>query len=434
MNIPVQPEQLITWAVLLFVLYSVVTDKIRFDIAAFGGLLLLGLLKIRPQNELFSGFSDTSIFVVAAVMILSTGIVESGILNGLGRHIAGKVQCPKKQILSISIVTGVISSLMNNVGAIGLMLPTAKRMASRAGVHRATFGMPMVFATILGGSVTLIGSSPNIIISTFRYQAFGEPFHMFDFTAHGLTMVASAIIFWFVAQWFGYTPLDRRCVKGCKIRAGEKSEAYEPPVDVPTEERNSRKSKIVLFTFVPVVILAGLGLVHSSIGFGFVAVMFILFGVISREKAYDALKIPTLVFLGSMISIATILEKTGALALLINPISGVVEKLPNLLSIIVFVFFSAFLANILDNSVAAVLMSPTAILLAQSPLISVSPDALLMAVSAGASLGIVLPTEQTTILAMTEMDLSTKRLAQQGIIVALVAGTLASLVISLVWA
>ena len=434
MGFSVQVGQIITWAVLLFVLYCVVTDRIRFDIAAFAGLLLLGLLQISSPKELFSGFADTSVIVVAAVMILSSGIVETGILNGLGRRIQTKFRCPKQQIFWISLVTGAVSTLMNNVGAIGLMLPTAKRMASRAGVHRATYGIPMVYATILGGSVTSIGCSPNIIISTFRYQAFGEPFRMFDFSAHGLTMLGSAILMWFVAQWLGYSPLDRRCVKGCTVKSGKREEAYEPAVDVPTEQRDSYKSKIVLFTFVPVVVLAGFGLVHSSIGFGFVAVLFVVLRVITIDQAYQSVKLPSLVLLGSMVSIATILENTGALALLIDPVTVVVEKLPHLLCIIMFVFVSALLANILDNSVAAVLMSPTAILLTKSALVTVSPDALLMAVSAGASLGLILPTEQTTIMAMTEMDFSAKRFARQGIPLTLVAGTLASLVISIVWA
>lgn len=430
----VQPEQIITWTVLLFVLYSLVTEKIRFDIAAFGGLLILGLLKISPSQELFRGFADTSVFVVAAVMVLSAGIVESGILNGLGRRISYISDCPKKQILYISMVTGAVSAFINNVGAIGLMLPTAKRMAARAGVHRATFAMPMVYATILGGSVTLIGSSPNIIISTFRSQALGQPFRMFDFAAHGLTMVAAAIVIWFVAQWLGYSPLDRSCVKGCQVGAGKNVEALEPAVDVPTAERNRRKSRMVLLTFVPVVILAAFGRVSTSIGFGSVAVLFVFLGVISWEKAYASLKIPTLVFLGSMVSIAAVLQDTGALSLLVDPVTGVVDKLPHLLSIIVFLFMSALLANLIDNSVAAVLMSPVALLLCQSPAVSVNLDALLMAVSAGASLGIILPTEQTTILALTEMEFSVKRFARQGIIIALIAGLLASLVIFLVWA
>lgn len=427
-------QQIVTLVVLLFVLYAVMTDKVRFDIAAFGGLLALGLLKITPTSELFLGFSDTSVFVVAAVMIISSGIVESGLLNGLGRSIAEKVQCPKRQIYYISLVTGGVSAFMNNVGAIGLLLPTAKRMAKRAGVHRATFGIPMVYATVLGGSITLIGCSPNIIISTFRFQALGQPFRMFDYAPHGLTMLLSAVIIWFVAQKWGYSPLDRRCVKGCTVVQGQKSEYYLTPEDVPTPERNPKKSRFVLFTFIPAVVLAAFGLVPTAVGFGLVAVLFILLGVISWEKAYGSLKIPALVFLGSMVSISTILEDTGTLALLIDPIEGFVADLPHLLAIIVFVLISAILANTLDNSVAAILMSPVALLLTQSNLLSISADALLMAVSAGASLGIIVPIDQAAILALTEMDFSTKRFAQQGIIVAGVAGLAASLMIKLVWA
>lgn len=430
----IQWQQTVTLAVLLFVLYAVMTDKIRFDIAAFGGLLVLGLLKIGPTSELFSGFSDTSVFVVAAVMIISSGIVESGLLNGLGRSIAEKVQCPKRQVYYISLVTGGVSAFMNNVGAIGLLLPTAKRMAKRAGVHRATFGIPMVYATVLGGSITLIGCSPNIIISTFRFQALGQPFRMFDYSPHGLTMLLSAVIIWIVAQKLGYTPLDRRCVKGCTVAPGQKLEYYVTPEDVPTPERNPKKSKFVLFTFIPAVVLAAFGLVSSAVGFGFVAVLLIFLGVISWEKAYKSLKMPALVFLGSMVSISVILEDTGTLALLIDPIAGFVAELPHLLAIMAFVLVSAILANTLDNSVAAILMSPVALLLTQSNLLSISVDALLMAVSAGASLGIIVPIDQAAILALTEMDFSTKRFAQQGIIVAGVAGLAASLMIKLVWA
>ncbi len=430
----VQWQHLVTLAVLLFVLYSVMTDKFRFDIAAFGGLLLLGLLKVSPPAELFSGYSDTSLFVVGSVMIISAGIVESGILNGSGRRIAERVQCPKRQIFFVSLVVGGVSAFMNNVGAIALLLPTAKRMARRAGVHRAAFGIPMVYATVFGGSITLIGCSPNIIISTFRAQATGAPFRMFDYAPHGLTMFLTGIIIWFVAQKLGYSPLDRRCVKGCTVASGQKSDYYLTPEEVPTPQRNARKSKIVLITFVTAVVLASFGLVPSSIGFGIVAVLFILLGVMSWEKAYESLRMPALIFLGSMISIATILEETGTLALLIDPIAGYVAQMPHWSAIMVFVLMSGLLANFLDNSVAAVLMSPVAILLTQSNLLSISLDALLMAVAAGASLGIVIPIDQSAILAMMETDFSTKEFARQGIVVAVFAGVFASLVITLVWA
>ncbi len=130
--IPVSWEHLVTWLVLCFILFSVVSDKIRYDLTAFAGLLGLGLLGFSETERLFSGFSDPALFTIAVVLVLSTGLAESGILTGLGQSIARKVHDPDRQILSVSAVTVLLSSMMNNVGAVGLILPTVQRMARRA--------------------------------------------------------------------------------------------------------------------------------------------------------------------------------------------------------------------------------------------------------------------------------------------------------------
>jgi len=209
-DIGINIEQILVWAVLIFVLFCIISSKIRYETATIGGLLFLGLLQISPPSELFSGFSNPALFTVIIVLVMSEGIVESGILTGIGKSIAKKIHDPDKQILALSLSTWFMSAFMNNVGAVGLILPTARRMAGRAGVNKARFGMPIPYAAILGGSVTLIGTVSNLIVSTFRLQAFGKPFNMFDFAAHGFAMSLVSLLLWFLCRLCGFNPIKRQ--------------------------------------------------------------------------------------------------------------------------------------------------------------------------------------------------------------------------------
>jgi len=152
-------EQVVTWLVLLFVLFALISDKIRFDGAALGGLLLLGLIGIAPASTLFSGFSSPILFTVAIVLVMSAGFVESGILTGFGQSIAKRIKKPRRQMAALMLFTTIIGGFVNNVGTVGIMLPTAQRMARRAGIPKANAGMWLVYITILGGSFTLIGTA-----------------------------------------------------------------------------------------------------------------------------------------------------------------------------------------------------------------------------------------------------------------------------------
>ncbi|HSW36376.1 MAG TPA: SLC13 family permease, partial [Candidatus Limnocylindrales bacterium] len=357
-------EQIISWLVLSFVLYAVATGKIRFEAAAFGGLLFLGLLGIGQPETIFSGFASNALFTVATVLVMSAGLVESGILNGLGKRIAMRVHKPENQILTISLATGCISAFMNNVGAIGVILPTAQRMAKRAGIDKSFYGMPLVYAALLGGSITLIGVASNIIVSAFRMQAFGQPFRMFDFTAHGLTMAGTGLLLWFVCRLCGYRLITQEIKDPIPEASLSDDEARAPQKLIqPAAQRNARGIFIVAGTLIPVILLSGMGLVHPSIGFGFVVLIMLGTGILHYEKAFQALNIPAIIFLGSMLSLARIMIETGALAAAINQLMPLVIVLPAVPLILAFVFITAVLSNILNNSVAALLMAPTAIII-----------------------------------------------------------------------
>ena len=360
---------------------------------------------------------------------MSEGIVHSGILVGLGKNISRKIHDPDKQIITLTILAWFMSLFVNNVGVIGFISPTAQRMAKRANINKADFGLPIIYATFLGGSVTLISTVSNLIVSSFRFSASGQPFKMFDFAAHAISMSVIILLLWILSYLLKYK--SRRQKKENKL-VPDSNESELLAINT-GGKRSLKNTIIVLASLLPAIILASTGLIHPSITFGFVVILWLATGIFTIKTAYNAINVPILLFLGSMFSISEVLNQTRALPDLIDKIIPLISKLPVFPLIVAFVFITAILSNILNNSVAALLMAPVAVLLFQSGTIDVKLDALLMAVAAGASLGIVIPTHQATIVAIKIFGFNRKDFIKNGIVIALIAGIVASSVIFLLW-
>ncbi len=420
--------QTAAWVVLLFVLYAMISEKIPYAAAAFGGLLVLGFFRIVSPAVLFSGFSSPALFTVAIVLVMSAGIVESGIFSGFGKAIATRVKTPVKQLFAVFLSTSLLSAFMNNVGAVGIMLPTTKRMARRAGQESADFGMPLAYASILGGSATLIGTSSNLIISTYRYQAYGTPFRMFDFSAHGIAIIFSGMLVLFLCRLCGLKPAVQKPAE--KTLKGSDSELLK--LD-PSPARDAKKSAIVLLTLTPAILAAAGGLLHPSVAFGITVFLWLAFRILSLDVAVKNINVPVILFLGSMLSLSSILERTGALRSAADLILPLAEVLPPFPLILLILSITALFANMMDNAVAAVIMAPLMIQLDLSGTVATGADALLMAVAAGASLGIVLPTHQAAVVAMESTEFSRKSFIKTGAAIALPAAVISAAVIYSVW-
>jgi di/tricarboxylate transporter len=167
----------------------------RFDVVALAALLGSVLVGLVPAREAFAGFSQPAVITVVSVLILGSGLQASGAVDVLTR-----VAMPKRggMWMSIAALTGLaalLSTVMNNVGTLALLMPVAVQTASRQGVSPGKILMPVAFASILGGMTTLVGTPSNLIVSSFRAAADGHGFAMFDFTPVGLAAAAGGVIF-----------------------------------------------------------------------------------------------------------------------------------------------------------------------------------------------------------------------------------------------
>jgi len=179
-------EQMLIFALLIIVLGLFIWGKWRYDIVALAALLVAVMLNLVPMDEAFSGFSHPAVITVAMVLIVSRGLMNSGIVDFLARKLMLVGNKTWLQLSVLVIAVTISSAFMNNVGALALFMPVAIRMARKSKRSPSLYLMPLAFGSLLGGLMTLIGTPPNIIIATYRMDINGqEAFKMFDFLPVG---------------------------------------------------------------------------------------------------------------------------------------------------------------------------------------------------------------------------------------------------------
>ncbi len=178
-----------------------VWNRWRYDVVACLALLTAVYLGIVDSDRAFTGFSHPAVITVACVLVISKALQNSGLVEVLLRFLDGTRRTTTSQIAANCGVAGLLSAFMNNIGALALMLPVSIRDAKKAGRPVSRILMPLSFASLLGGLITLIGTPPNIIIATIRQESLGEPFRMFDFTPVGLAVAIAGLIYIVFVGW-----------------------------------------------------------------------------------------------------------------------------------------------------------------------------------------------------------------------------------------
>ena len=194
-------DQLLLFALFGVVFALLVWGRIRFDLIAFAALILAAFLGLVPSNAIFSGFGHPAVIIIALVLIVSKGLMNSGAVEMIARHLLSASRGLSKHIGLMAVVGAGLSAIINNVAALALLMPLDLEAAKKAKRSAGLTLMPLSFATILGGMITLIGTPPNIVIAAYRADALGAPFSMFDFTPVGLVVAIAGIAFVTLLGW-----------------------------------------------------------------------------------------------------------------------------------------------------------------------------------------------------------------------------------------
>lgn len=191
----------IVFILLIVMLILFVLDYWRYDIVV---LLILGfitVLGIIEFDQVFMGFSHPAIIAVAAILIITTGLANSGVVDRISNMLLKVGDNIIVQILVILVTVIVMSAFMNNIGALALLMPVVVRIANKKDKNPAIFLLPLAFGSIIGGWVTLIGTPPNLIISSFRAREGIGHFNMFEFTPVGIGIAIVCCLFIALGGW-----------------------------------------------------------------------------------------------------------------------------------------------------------------------------------------------------------------------------------------
>ena len=195
------PEMILTMVVLVFVIILFVFEWVRVDVVGIMMMVLLPLIGLISPKEAFVGLSSNAVCSIIAVIIIGAGLDKTGVMNKVAGPIirlAGKSE--KKITILISATVGIISSMMQNIGAAALFMPATQRISKRLGIPISRLLMPMGFCAIIGGTITLVGASPTILLNDLMVLGGKklEPFGLFTQTPIGICLLASAILYFVV--------------------------------------------------------------------------------------------------------------------------------------------------------------------------------------------------------------------------------------------
>jgi di/tricarboxylate transporter len=176
--------------------------KLRYDLVALIALVAGVIIGVIPVNEMFSGFSNDLIWIIASALLLSAAVARSGVIDRALAPVLNRLTVPQIQIAAFAGAVMLLSMVTKNIGALAIMMPIAINNARKTGTPVSQLLMPMSFASLLGGLVTLVGTSPNVIVSSVREDLLGEPYKLFDFSPVGLGVCLVGFIFLAVAPFF----------------------------------------------------------------------------------------------------------------------------------------------------------------------------------------------------------------------------------------
>jgi di/tricarboxylate transporter len=224
-------DQGLAFVIVIVMMALFAWGRLRYDLVAVLALLAAIVAGIVPPDKAFTGFSDDIVVIVASALVVSAAVARSGLVERMVRLFGPYLTTVTKQIVALVGSVTVLSGFVKNIGALAMLMPIAFQLARRTGTSPSSLLMPMSFGALLGGIVTLVGTSPNIIVARVREQIVGEPFHMFDFTPVGAGIAIVGVIF----LVFGWRLLPTQRKGSGSMDAAFNLEGYTTEVTVPED-------------------------------------------------------------------------------------------------------------------------------------------------------------------------------------------------------
>ncbi|MDI9519175.1 MAG: SLC13 family permease [Erysipelotrichaceae bacterium] len=372
---------IITLGMLIFAMIMFFTEKIPVWVTSMIVLVIFIVTGILEPRAAFSGFTDSSVLLFMALFIIGDAIFLTGLAQKIGDKVTHLAKTENQTIILIMLVSGILSSFLSNTGTAAIFIPIIVGIAKSSGYSRARLLMPLVASVAMGGSLTLLGSPPNIIASSALDHAGFQPFGVFEF-------VPVAFPIFFVGTLF-YAFIGYRLLPGEDRESIISSSVYDNEfdfTDVPSWKMYL--SVIVLiFTVIAMAFEKKIGIpfyVSAWIG----ALFLVVSKTISSKDAINSIDMSTILLFVGTLSIGDALHITGAGSVLARFVLSIAGSNP-LFLLATILIICIILTNFMSNTACAALMSNIGIAIAAE--IGADPRAILMAIVIGCSCSYATP-------------------------------------------
>lgn len=370
-------QAIITLIVLAVVAFLFVTELIPLAVTAIGASVALGFLGVLTPKEVFSGLSNSTVVLFAGMFVVGAAMLESGLAQTIGNSVVKKVGTKELPLMiALMSLTILMSSFASNTGTVACLMPVIIGICVAAKIPSSALLMGLAIAANTGGTITMVGTPPNIIAAGALDAAGIKPFGFFEFAAIGIPLSIMSVIYMVL--------IGRRILPHNYSDVGAVSTVSSSGTP------RSRIVCLLILLFVIAGLIFGIpGLTQEMVAI-IGALACVLFGCLSEKKAYQGIDWVTIFLFAGMLPISTALEKTGAGAMIADEVVGLVGDNPSpYLFMLVLFCLSSGLTQFMSNTAAAALLCPIGISIANK--MGCSPYPVLMAIAIAASCAFTTP-------------------------------------------
>ena len=369
----------LTLIVLGVAAFFFVTELIPLAVTAMGASIALGLLGVLTPKQVFSGLSNSTVVLFAGMFVIGAAMFQTGLAQRIGItvvHAAGTGE--KRLMAAIMIVTIILSSVSSNTATVACLLPVVVQICAVARLAVSPQLMALAVAANVGGTITMIGTPPNILMSATLSASGLQPFGFFEFAWIGIPLSITGVIYMLT--------IGRRLCPHEHID----SNLSDLTSDLPKDTRKMAICATILVLVVIAMALSKTINVPMQTAAVIGALACVITGCLSEKQAYGGIDWTTIFLFAGMLPLAEAMDKTGAGAMIANSVVSIIgNNASPLIIVMAMLLLSCGLTQFMSNTAAAALLAPIGISIAQS--IGVSPFPVLMAIGIAASCAFTTP-------------------------------------------
>ena len=378
-----------TLCVLAVAAFLFVTELIPLAVTAMAACTALGILGVLPSKQVYAGLSNSTVVLFGGMFVIGAAMFKTGLAETIGLWVVNKAGTKEVPLMgAVMLVTIILSSVSSNTGTVACLMPVVIGIANAAGVAPSKELMPLAVAANVGGTITMIGTPPNVIV-TGALSAAGLPsFGFFEFALIGVPLSVIVLVYMLTIgrktiPIKSAGAMDEAAVKAAKEEAGAGDDSAP-----------KSKTKMIISGLILVGVVVAMALklktvpLHTAAVTG--AILCVITGCLKEKEAYAGIDWVTIFLFAGMLSVATAMDKTGAGKLIADTVVGMMGEHPNpLVLCAVLYLISNVLTQFMSNTASAALLAPIGISIAQS--IGADPKPVLMSIGIAASMAYATP-------------------------------------------